>query len=89
MSLSHINLLDSSYINSNSFLIHLSYMSKRPKTPEQLASDGHEKGPYTLYLRKDNVEFLRLESVKNKTSLSVLVDEAIDWYIKTITKKKD
>lgn len=60
---------------------------KRPKTPEELAKKK-EKTSHTLYLDTGNVNKLRLIADESRVSVSQIVDEAIDFYLKSLRVKK-
>lgn len=61
---------------------------KKPKTPEELASEARERGGFRLYLNKKNMQFLEESAAKAGIKVSKIVDEAIERYIETISKKK-
>jgi hypothetical protein len=59
---------------------------KRPKTPEQLANK-EKRGQYTLYLNVNNMNYIKERASKTGIGASLIVDEAINLYLKTIRKK--
>ncbi len=63
-------------------------MSRRPKTPEELAPNPGEKKSVALYLDVQDVEYLKKRASKAGTSLSAVVGEAIKAYIEAINGKK-
>ncbi len=62
---------------------------KRPRTPEELATKENVKAKYSLYLSVKHIDYLK-ERVKKSDGrgVSVLVDEAISFYIEHLKKDK-
>ncbi len=59
-------------------------MSRRAKTPEQLAIERAGKKAFTLYLSVSNMNYLKDRAASANVSASELVNEAISHYINII-----
>lgn len=62
-------------------------MSKKPKTPDEIAKDRPVKETYSFHLIKHNVEIIKSMAKKAGIHTSDIVDELIQNYLDNIKDK--
>jgi hypothetical protein len=56
-------------------------MSRKPRTPEELAKERAGKKAFTLYLDASLMNYVKRRATEAGTSASEIVNEALDVYV--------